>query len=89
MWDSDNGQGSDDDISDQFRIPNMDAEADFELSKLQTVEGDYGIGNFTLTYYNLTNDPDACDSSSTPADMYCSSSPSPQGRSCQWQHILC
>ena len=84
-WESDNStiEEYQDDLMDQFTIPSVGEENDFKLSELETVKGEKGIGNFTFIYYNLTNDPNAYDSSSTPADMYCSSSPSPQGKSCQ------
>ena len=59
-WESDNNVG--DDIIDNVTIPMSAITNDSWKSSLHTVEGENGIGNFTLIYYNLTINATSCSS---------------------------
>ena len=61
VWDEDGNDGDDDDTDDlieKLTITATDTVTDFGRS--YTVQGELGIGNFTLLYYNLTAEQNAC-----------------------------
>ena len=64
-WDSDANEDYEDDLIDNFRITML--LIDFQQSNLHSVQGEGGIGNFTLIYYNLTTDPTSCSTVNNPA----------------------
>ena len=52
-------------VIDNFTIPMSAITIDSEESSLHTVQGDNGIGNFILIYYNLTINATSCSSMDT------------------------
>ena len=48
---------SDDDIIDRITIPMMEIGNELGPSNTHTISGEYGIGIFTLSYYNITTEP--------------------------------
>ena len=63
-WDF-NGVNNADDIIDRITIPMMEIGNELGPSNTHTISGEYGIGNFTLIYYNLTTEPTTCTSTHT------------------------
>ena len=76
-WNSDpnDGKGGDN-LIDKIIILDMET-IDFMQSNIRTVEGEEGIGNFTLIYYNLIINTTACSSTNPPPST---TSPTPKGR---------
>ena len=68
VWDSPEDEPEDDIHSiDQFTIANPRTVSNcFDESNSLTVQGQHGIGNLTLAYFNLTTDPiPSCSSADT------------------------
>ena len=80
-WDQDivsiYGYGEDD-LIDKIKILGMDTVVDSGESNIHTIQGENGIGNFTLIYYNLTTDPNACRLMDN--QTFSISSPTPPGK---------
>ena len=54
----------------------------FNKSNSLTVQGQHGIGNLTLAYFNLTTDPiTSCSSADVSTFSTCTSSPDPTSKS--------
>ena len=70
--------GREDERIDKFTFPLSTPLSKFNISNSFTVQGDYRLGNLTLSYGNLTADPTPCNSMDSP--MSSISTQTQQGR---------
>ena len=61
VWDYDDGDNSHERI-DNFKLPLSSPLKKFNLTNPLTVQSHHRVGNLTLSYGNLTDDPTPCDS---------------------------